>query len=526
MTAGHPFVLGDSVARQIVRERRTWQFVYLATLLVGAVLTLVAWRRAPGWISVAAAVLILLLVAWVVRPIVALHLTVFFVLVSDSVTAAWYPMAKNFSSRESLLYLSDRLTFSPLDVTLAFATACLLVRRVATQVPLVKDPLLRPVLVFTGFVVLGLLYGMARGGDRRIAVFEVRPLLYLPMVYVVAANLCRSAGQYRRLLWTAMGAVLSNTLLSLIYYSGLSHGRQTSLESLGEHGSAVGMNTLFILFIGTCLLRGSSTKSRCVLILMTLPVGWVYFLSNRRAAVVGLLAGLALLSVILFWRQPRTFWRIVPVVAVLVAAYVAAFWNSKSSAAFPAQAIKSVISPNSLSARDQSSDLYRQIENNDLNFTIRQTKLTGVGFGRPFYQPYPLPDLSSFFEFHAYIPHNSVLWIWLQTGFAGFVAMMYLLGRGLMVGASKIRRLGDSEDVMVVATAALFIAMYSVFAYVDIAWDARNMVFLGVALALCANFPVPAAPRASIDETEIDVSLNALRPRQKSASTSVAMRSA
>jgi O-antigen ligase len=518
VTAGHPLELGNSVARQIARERWTWRFAYLAMLILGAMLTLVAWRRAPGWISVAAAMLLIVLGAWAVHPLVALHLTVFFVLVGDSVTATWYPMSKNFSSRESILFVTDRLTFSPLDLTLGFAMACLLLRRAANQSPLVKSPLLRPLLVFTGFVVLGFVYGIARGGSSRVAVFEVRPLLYLPIVYVLASNLCRTAQQYRRLLWTAMGAVLCNSLLSLYFYDGLNHSAKSRLESLGEHGAGVGMNTLFVLLIGTCLLRGSSTRSRCVLILMALPVGWVYFLSNRRAAVIGLLAGLALFSVILFWRQPRTFWRAVPAVTVLVVAYVAAFWNSKSSAAFPAQAIKTVISPKSVSARDASSDLYRQIENNNLNFTIRQRKLMGVGFGNPFYQPFPLPDLGSGFEFRNFIPHNSILWIWLQTGFSGFVAMMYMLGRALMVGASKIRRLTDAQDVVVVSTAALFIAMYSVFTYVDISWDARNMVLLGVALALCANFPVPAPARAPTHQTDVGASTRESRDRELAAS--------
>ncbi|MGZ4738014.1 MAG: hypothetical protein ACXVLM_02050, partial [Ilumatobacteraceae bacterium] len=123
MTAGHPFALDGSVARQIVRERRTWRFAYLAMLVLAAMLTVVAWRRAPGWISVAAALLLLLLAAWVVRPLVALHLTVFFILVGDSVTAPWYPMAKNFSGRESILYIARPLTFSPIDLTLGFAMA-------------------------------------------------------------------------------------------------------------------------------------------------------------------------------------------------------------------------------------------------------------------------------------------------------------------------------------------------------------------------------------------------------------------
>ena len=70
------------------------------------------------------------------------------------------------------------------------------------------------------------------------------------------------------------------------------------------------MNTLFVLLIGTCHFSAElRIRSRCLLILMALPVGWVYFLSNGRAAVVGLLAGLVVLSVVLFWRQPRTFFK-------------------------------------------------------------------------------------------------------------------------------------------------------------------------------------------------------------------------
>ena len=502
MSSGYQLVLGTSVGEQIVRERRLWRLAYVSMLGLGALLALLAWRRGPGTLSLALAVLIFLLGAWATRPLLALNMTLLFTLVGDSVTAPWYPMVKNFSSHESILFVANALTISPIDVTLGFALACLLLQRIASQVPLVKGPLYRPLMVFTGFVMFGALYGTARGGDTRVAVFEVRPFFYLAIFYLLASNYCRTATHFRRLLWTAMGAVLLNSLLSLNFYFQLNHDSKASLESLGEHGAAVGMNTLFVLLIGSCLFRGSSARSRWVLLIMALPVGWVYVLSNRRAAVVGLLAGIAFLAVIVFWRQPRTFFKFVPVLGVLVLAYLGAFWNSTSAAGFPAQAVKSVISPNTLSKRDLSSDLYRQIENNDLNFTIRQTKAFGVGFGNTFYQPFKLPDLGTTFAFRNYIPHNSVLWIWLQTGFLGFVSMLYLLGRGLMVGASKLRLVRDGPNVVVLSTAAIFIAMYSVFAYVDIAWDARNMLMLGVALAVCANFPVPARAPTSVAQAE------------------------
>ena len=497
MIASDRLELDQSVAKQITRERWTWRFSYVAVMGFGVLLTGLAWRRAPGLISIALALLIFLLGAWAVRPLAALHMTLFFTLVGDSVTAPWYPMAKNFSSGESVLYLAERLTFSPMDLTLGFAMVCLLLRRLAVQSPLVTGPLLRPLLVFSGFVVLGFMYGIANGGDLRVAIFEVRPLIYLPIIYMLASNLCTTAGQYRRLMWTAMGAIFCNALLSLNKYLRLTDDAKSSLESLGEHGSAVGMNALFILLIACCVFAGCASRSRFVLVLMSLPVVWVYFLSNRRAAFVGLLAGMVVLSVALFWRQPRTFFKFVPVAAVVLLAYLGVFWNSKSAAGFPAQAVKSVISPGTLSARDQSSDLYRQIENNNLNYTIRQTKVFGVGFGNPFFQPYPLPNLGPGFEFRNYIPHNAILWIWLQTGFLGFVSMLYMIARALMVGASKIRQLRDGPDVVVVVTAATFIAMLSVFTYVDIAWDARNMALLGVAMATCANFPIAEGRRTA-----------------------------
>jgi len=178
-----------------------------------------------------------------------------------------------------------------------------------------------------------------------------------------------------------------------------------------------------------------------------------------------------------------------------VVGYAGAFWNSTGTAGFPAQAIKTVIAPSSVSVSDQSSDIYRQIENADLSATIRDVPLAGLGFGQPFYQPYTLPDIS-FFEFYRYIPHNSMLWIWIQTGLFGFASLFFVVGRSLALGARKLRELTSASDCTVVVTGALFVMMYIVFAYVDIAWDARGTVFLAFAFAICANFPVqvPSAP--------------------------------
>ena len=73
------------------------------------------------------------------------------------------------------------------------------------------------------------------------------------------------------------------------------------------------------------------------------------------------------------------------------------------------------------------------------------------------------------------------------------MAMFYLFGKTIMLGADRLRRLPDGADVVATLSATLFVVMYVVYTFVDVSWDARNMVFLGVACAICAH-PVPSRP--------------------------------
>jgi len=150
---------------------------------------------------------------------------------------------------------------------------------------------------------------------------------------------------------------------------------------------------------------------------------------------------------------------------------------------FPAQAVKGVVAPEQLGEQDQASDLYRIAENIDVNYTIRTSPIFGLGFGQKFYRPYPLPDISNF-EFNEYVPHQSFLWIWIRTGFFGFAAIVYVIGRAVMMGGDRMYRMRDGPDAVIVATALYFVVMYTIYCYVDIGWDPRNMVLLGTALSI------------------------------------------
>ena len=81
--------------------------------------------------------------------------------------------------------------------------------------------------------------------------------------------------------------------------------------------------------------------------------------------------GFILVGAVLRWRDRRRFWLVAPVAVAFAVGYLGAFWNASGMAGFPAEAAKSVIAPDQQSETDKASDLYRDIENYDILFTIK-----------------------------------------------------------------------------------------------------------------------------------------------------------
>src|SRR4029079_6972061 len=246
--------------------------------------------------------------------------------------------------------------------------------------------------------------------------------------------------------------------------------------AIAEHSYSIHLNTLFILTIAVWLFRGSRIK-RVVLPIMLPVIALSYFANQRRASYITLAIGLLVIAIVLYYQNRKAFWLIVPLACVLGAIYLAAFWNSSGGIGGPARAIRSVIAPEP-GGRDDSSNLYRVIENVNTKFTIKQRPLTGVGFGNKFYIIVPMPDIT-FFVWWEYITHNSILWIWMQTGVGGFVALLFLIGMAIVVGVRTLWRMPGGDLSAFALMATLYIIMHFIYAYVDMSWEAQSMIYLG-----------------------------------------------
>jgi O-antigen ligase len=489
-----------TVGIQLEQDDRRWWGMYATLMAFAVAVAGIAYVTAPKPFSVAMVILVLASLASFLRPTIGVYTIVSMTLIGDIVTTTWWPFTKNFSSKESILYLTDSVSINPLEILLFITTVSWLLQRLVDPTwRLRRGALFTPMVIFFGFVLLGIFRGkFIGGGDTRIALFESRPLLYLPLVYVLITNLLSTRRQYRILLLLAFTAVAIQSVFALSYYNSLSDEKREVLESLSEHSATIHMNALFVFFLAILLLK-CRKELRWFVAALIPTVAWAYFLSQRRAAMIALFVGVVLLAIVLFYRRRRMFWFFTPACTVLTIGYIGATWNASGALGLPAAAAKTVLFPDQLSSADRGSDLYRKIESYDLWFTLQQQKVLGVGFGQKFLHPAPLPDIS-FFEFWEYIPHNSVLWIWLKMGFLGFVATLFLFGRAMQVGAASLLKVRTPEQVAIVFVGVAYAVMFLVFAYVDIAWDVRSTVFLAVAFALCGDFArAPDTRRAAAD---------------------------
>lgn len=493
----------STVTSAVVLQRiDRWRFAVL--YVVALVLMLVVASRAAQRFEPDAVIPLALLsvgaLAILARPSLGVHLAVFFSLAGDGRTAWWYPFNKNLSSYESILYVADAVKVNPLEIVLAITLVSWLLRWTGDPTKMfVRGPLLAPLTAFGVFVLIGLFTGLWRGGDVTIGLWEARPLLYLPLLYVLVTNLFDSAASYLRLVWVAMTALVCQSLVAIAWYLDQAPDVRVGLESLTEHAASVHLNAFFVFALAMWLLPRCSPWGRLAVVPMAIPIVAAYMLSQRRAAFIGLVLGIVLFAAFLYVFGRRVFWWFVPIVGVTAIGYLMAFWSVEGGLGFPAQAIKSVVAPDSLGARNVSSNDYRELEALNVWFTIRTNPLRGIGFGQPFYRIHALPDISSF-GFWEYMPHHSFLWIWLKTGFFGFVSMLFLLIRTIQYGVRSALSAPAGDHRAIAVTAVLYVVMYTVFSYVDIAWDTRSMVFLAVAMAICSDTIAPQRRVAVRDE--------------------------
>jgi hypothetical protein len=180
----------------------------------------------------------------------------------------------------------------------------------------------------------------------------------------------------------------------------------------------------------------------------------------------------------------RKIQRIVKFALPVVVVYGFIGWGSKSPIFKPVNMIRSAVD-----SKTDASTQWRDTENYDLVFTIRQYPIFGTGYGRAFTEAQSLPQVD--YPLERFLPHNAVLGLWAFYGYAGFVGITSLWVAGGYFAMLAYRHLKDPEGKAAALVCFGSIQIYYVQCYGDLGLGTGTGVYiLAPALAIAAKLAV------------------------------------
>lgn len=500
--------LADVQTLQATRKRsetRLFALLFAITIGITPLMTLVGVQI--GFLLLASLGVVILCLLFILRwPSIGLFLAVGCVVLIEQ-NARPIPIG---TDRLYLFYWPPQLeglVERPIGFFFLFTLLILVGHRLSKrQRPLLGGPLFWPYCCFLLCVAWGVLHGLTSGGSLKSTVLEVRPLWYLFLSYMLAYNLLERKEQVQVFFWLViLGATFKGwqgVYIFIVQYGGQMHGH----NEIMSHEESFFFVALLLLVMLFCLHH--RRRGQFLVALLALPpVIFSTIANDRRADYVALLAGMGVAWCLIFVLKKRLRPLLIALMlfcALLGGAYTLAFSHASGLAGAPARAVLSVFNAQPTIDKDEySSNIYRDIENFDLKYTAKQNPLLGYGFGKEFLQPVPLPDISEQDPYYTLVPHNTIYWIWMRLGPAGYLALWYLFGALIVRGCIIARTLRDPYLQLVAIYVVAVAVMEIIVAYADYQlFFYRNVIYLGLLAGILFKLPTLDAAQQGGERNE------------------------
>jgi hypothetical protein len=324
-------------------------------------------------------------------------------------------------------------------------------------------------------VVVAILVGHSHGGDLRTALMQARPWMYLAATYFLTSAYVRDRRAIRAFLWTFVGTVAFKAFQGI--YVWISHRHMLPKpESYISHEASY-FFVIFVILVAALWLFDQRGRLRTWATWLLPVVLFAIVVNDRRAAWEMLGGAFLCFAVIAYKAMPIRRGVLGKAIVALVlcsAVYFPVMWNSTSSVAAPAKAIKSQVDP---TYRDALSDTYRVQEDANLHLNIKQSAPLGKGYGVKINYALPIADISRADSVIAYVPHNQVLDVFVAMGFLGGVAVWFLIGAGIISG-SRLAMVRDREIAVVGLVVACALVAYALIGAEDVGFFFYRIAFI------------------------------------------------
>jgi hypothetical protein len=361
----------------------------------------------------------------------------------------------------------------------------------------------------------GTAIGISRGGawDVSATIAELRGPIYACLLYFLTANLVHERGQIRVLLWEFVILVGVKAFEGIANYAEVRINGPYWVDAVTAHEDVVFFDVAITLALLMAALRVRGRLFYVLLALVPVIIA-AELLTTRRVAFAALAAGVLVVMLMSAVARPRATALAVALSAVAFMIYGATFWDHSGPLAEPIRVVREVVDPYSVSGRDRSSNVWREIENSNIAYTVRQLPLTGVGLGQQYLFHQEPPPLTTFTLWRV-MTHNAILWMWLKAGPYGSFAFWFLVTQVVVISLHLYRRL-DEPLLRAAASFPVLVTVAQVmFSSVDLGLTCfRTMTVLGVALGVAAPLSAWAVSKRALDRSSgIAVGNGSRRPQ-------------
>ncbi len=388
------------------------------------------------------------------------------------------------------------LSFSPAEFLMVLTIVTWLIKTIVMREFKVTGGVFFGVIgAYTSMVAIGFLNGFTHSHNMTMALYEVRGQAYFFMIYLMTINIFDDKKQVKTLIWLIVLCTGFQGLCAAITYFSL-NGTVTE-EGFMSHDESLYLSLLiFIALLNTLLKSDKRLKWATLIALLPSIVG---ILGNQRrsgiAAVIVAFLPLLPMMYVISKEHKKKIIAIGVVTAVAWSIYLPIAWNATGAWALPARSIRSQTEPNS---RDNASNAYRLDEEFDVKFTRDTSPFIGVGYGSPFLQPRPLAAVTT--DFVYYMPHNSVLWVWMRLGHVGFLLYFLMVGVILIKGMHHLKVTRDPTLLLAGTLAIVLLLMVITFGKYDLALvNCRTMILLSIMVGILSLLPTLQAKEDAIN---------------------------
>jgi hypothetical protein len=393
-----------------------------------------------------------------------------------------------------LAHFKFTIGFGPvggMDLMLMAAIAAYYLQRKSLSVGVpTPRPMIRLAQATYATVAFTFLMGKMRGGEMQWAVWQMDRVMYLPSVFLLCQAAFSGAKDYLAVGKVALAASLIRaTQAMFVRFIAVSskvdpETGDNSLPYATTHNDSMLFAVGTVILVALVLQRAGKKANRTVMWGLPILIGGM-LANNRRMVWVEII--LVLLTVYLITETnafKRKLNKLVLASVPLLIGYIAAGWGSSSGIFKPVKVIRSAVDSSA-----DSSTAWRDLENFNLVFTIRNFPLTGVGYGNGFWEMWPMPEVA--YSLEKYVPHDSILGLYCYGGVVGFLGITSLWVAGIYFA---IRAYHSCKDpVQKAAALASFgaILVYYLQCFGDMGLGSWTGVYLvGPALAVGSKLTV------------------------------------